>query len=128
MSAEVDRSRPKLTGRQWLICGTAAVAFLFAVYMYLMLPLIVGPAATELLGTRFSPAALNEWVGTMFWVPAVCGGIFGLLGGYMIDRLGRRAVLVGSIVLYGLSSFASGFVTSMEMLLVLRCGIFVGVA
>jgi MFS family permease len=127
-TAVADRPRTKLTGRQWLICGTAALAFVFAVYMYLMLPLIVGPAAGELLGAAPGSVALNRWVGTMFWIPAVCGGVFGLLGGYLIDRLGRRTVLVGSILLYGLSSFASGFVTSMEWLLVLRCGVFVGVA
>ena len=29
----------------------------------------------------------------MFYVPAFVGGIFGLLGGYLTDRLGRRRVL-----------------------------------
>ena len=55
------------------------------------------------------------------------GGVFGLLGGYLTDRLGRRRVLTFSILLYALSAFAAGFVTSLEQLLVLRCAVFVGV-
>ena len=59
--------------------------------------------------------------------PAVCGGIFGLLGGYLTDRLGRRRVLVWSILLYAFSACAAGFVTSLEWLLVFRCTTFIGV-
>ncbi len=55
------------------------------------------------------------------------GGVFGLLGGYLTDRLGRRRVLTFSILLYALSAFAAGFVTSLPQLLVLRCAVFVGV-
>jgi sugar phosphate permease len=67
------------------------------------------------------------WVGRLFYIPAFAGGIFGLLGGYLTDRLGRRRVLTYSILIYAVSAFASGFATSIEMLLVLRCLVFVGV-
>jgi len=127
-TVRAEDARPKLTGLQWLICATAAIGFAFAIYMYLMLPLIVGPAAIELLGAGPGSPALNRWVGLMFWVPALCGGGFGLLGGYLIDRLGRRTVLVGSILLYGLSAIAGAFATSMTGLLLARCGVFVGVS
>ena len=60
-------------------------------------------------------------------MPALCGGVFGLLGGYLTDCFGRRRVLVWSILLYAFSAFAAGFSTSLEMLLVLRCFTFVGV-
>jgi len=63
----------------------------------------------------------------MFYVPAVCGGIFGLLGGYLTDRLGRRTVLAGSIFLYAFSAAASAFAHSLPTLLILRCLTFVGV-
>jgi MFS family permease len=127
-TVQTRETRQKLTGLQWLICATGAIGFAFAIYMYLMLPLIVGPATGELLGAAPGSPELNRWVGLMFWVPALCGGAFGLLGGYLIDRLGRLRVLVGSIVLYGLSAFLGGFATSMEWLLVARCGVFVGVS
>jgi MFS family permease len=57
----------------------------------------------------------------------LCGGIFGLLGGYLTDLFGRRRVLIFSILIYALSCFASGFSTSAGMLLGLRCLMFIGV-
>ena len=55
------------------------------------------------------------WVGLLFYVPALAGGIFGLLGGYLTDRLGRRRVLLTwSILLYAFSAFAAGFSTSLD--------------
>src|SRR2546425_2172050 len=128
VTVQTREPRQKLTGLQWLICATGAVGFAFAIYMYLMLPLIVGPATAELLGAAPGSPQSNRWVGLMFWVPALCGGAFGLLGGYLIDRLGRLKVLVGSILLYGLSAFLGAFATSMGWLLVARCGVFVGVS
>ena len=56
--------------------------------------------------------AINGWVGILFYVPAVAGGIFGLLGGYLTDLFGRRRVLVWSILLYAFSAFAAGYSTS----------------
>jgi hypothetical protein len=63
----------------------------------------------------------------LFYVPALCGGVFGLLGGYLTDRLGRRRVLTWSILVYAFAAFAAGFSTSLWMLLVCRCLVFVGV-
>ena len=55
------------------------------------------------------------------------GGIFGLIGGYLTDRFGRRRMLVWSILLYAFSALAAGFSTSLEMLLFFRCTTFIGV-
>jgi MFS family permease len=116
-----------LTPVQWTICAVAALGFAFDIYELLMLPLIVGPALTELAGIRPGTPQFNDWVGLLFYVPAVAGGIFGLLGGYLTDRFGRRKVLVWSILLYAFSALGAGFATSPEMLLVLRCTTFIGV-
>ena len=118
---------PRLTTTQWLICTIAAIGFAFDIYEILVLPLIVRPAVLELLGAAPGSPEFQVWVGRLFYVPAFAGGIFGLLGGYLTDRLGRRRVLTYSIMIYALGAFASGFATSLEMLLVLRCFVFVGV-
>ena len=118
---------PRLTPLQGMICSVAALGFAFDIYELLMLPLIVGPALTELGGIRPGSPEFNMWVGRLFWLPALAGGVFGLLGGYLTDRFGRRRVLVWSILLYAFSAFAAGFSTSLGMLLVLRCATFVGV-
>src|SRR6266849_535860 len=122
-----DASAPRLAPLQWLIAIIAAIGFAFDSYVLLMLPLIVRPALIELLHVPPNSPAINDWVGVIFYVPAVAGGIFGLLGGYLTDLLGRRRVLVWSILLYAFSAFASGYSTSVLWLLFWRCGTFVGV-
>ena len=118
----------RLTPLQWTICGVAAIGFLFDIYEILMLPLIVRPALLELVGATPGSPEFQMWVGRLFYIPAIAGGILGLLGGYLTDLFGRRRVLVYSILIYAVSAFASGFATSIEMLLVLRCFVFVGVS
>ena len=98
----------RMTTVQWVIVGIAALGFAFDTYELLMLPLIVRPALAELLGVAPNSLEVNAWVGTMQYVPALCGGVFGLLGGYLTDLLGRRRVLIYSILLYGFSAFAAG--------------------
>jgi MFS family permease len=120
-------SPARLTPVQWLICGIAALGFAFDSYELLMLPLIVRPALSELLQVPATSPLVNEWVGFLLYVPAVAGGIFGLLGGYLTDLLGRRRVLVWSILLYAFSALAAGFSTSVGWLLFWRCCTFVGV-
>ncbi|MFN0169253.1 MAG: MFS transporter [Bryobacteraceae bacterium] len=119
--------KPRLTMVQWLICAVSAIGFAFDIYALLMLPLIVQPALMELAKIRPGTPEFNHWVGLLFYIPAVAGGIFGMVGGYLTDRLGRRRVLVWSILLYAFSTMASAYATSLEMLLVLRCITFVGV-
>lgn len=117
----------RLTRTQWLICVIAAIGFAFDIYELLVLPLIVRPALMELAQLKPGTPAFNEWVGYLFWVPAVAGGAFGLLGGYLTDLFGRRRVLTYSILVYAFSACAAGFSTTPEQLLFFRCTTFIGV-
>ncbi len=110
-----------------LVCVTASIGFAFDTYELLMLPLIAPAAIRELTGfTPGSPEFLH-WTRTLFFVPAIFGALFGLLGGWLTDRFGRRRVLTGSIYLYAIAAFVSGYSTSMNMLLICRCLVFIGV-
>jgi len=137
---------PRLTSTQWLICVIAAIGFAFDIYELLMLPLIIKPALAA-LSVPHVEALVNSgmarpdamalwlpggaeyvnWARTLFFVPALAGGVFGLLGGYLTDLLGRRRVLTFSILLYAGSAFAAGFATSLPQLLIFRCLVFIGV-
>ncbi len=123
--------RPRLTAVQWAVCVVAAIGFAFDTYELLMLPLVARPAFLELSQLTQGTPEYNQqfaiWFGRLMYWPAVCGGIFGLLGGYLTDLLGRRRVLTWSILLYAGSAFAAGFSTSLPMFLFLRCLTFVGV-
>lgn len=116
--------RPGLTRTEWLICIIAAIGFAFDIYELLMLPLIMRPALTDL---GVAQKDFNQWIGLLFYIPALFGGIFGLIGGYLTDLLGRRRVLTWSILLYAFSALAAGFSTSAPMLLFFRTTTFIGV-
>lgn len=120
----------RLTTVEWLVCIIAAIGFMFDIYELLMAPLVFPDAIRELTGAQ--PVGPTQdtffwWVGWLFFLPAVVGGVFGLVGGYLTDLFGRRRVLTYSILLYAISAFLSGFVTDIRLLLLLRCVTFVGV-
>jgi MFS family permease len=122
-----NENTSRLTSVQWLICIIAAIGFAFDTYELLMLPLIVRPAIEQLGPFAFGSPDYTRWRDLLIFVPAICGGIFGLLGGYLTDRLGRRRILTWSILLYAFSACAAGFSTSLPMLLFFRTTTFIGV-
>jgi hypothetical protein len=127
MSNNAKVAVPRLTAIQWLVCAVASLGFAFDLYESLMNALIVSPVLTSLGGLKPGTPQFNLWVGLLFFLPAVSGGIFGLLGGYLTDLLGRQRVLVWSILLYGFSACAAGFAVSLPILLFLRCTTMIGV-
>ena len=126
-SASTSGPKLKLTRTQWLICFIATLGFLFDIYELLMLPLIGKDALMDLAGVRPGTPEFTHWFRIIFFVPAICGGIFGLLGGYLTDLFGRRRVLTYSILLYAVAAFCAGFSTTPYQLLFFRCLVFIGV-
>jgi MFS family permease len=124
----VPAAATRLTPVEWLICGVAALGFAFDLYEVLVLPLVLRPALASLGSLAPGDPAFDRWVGLLFYVPALVGGAFGLLGGYLTDRLGRRRVLVWSIGVYALSALAASQATTLPQLLVFRCTTIVGVS
>jgi MFS family permease len=118
----------RLSPKDWLIFAVGGIGFAFDTYVLLILSLVVQPALSELLVARPGSPIFNMWVGRLFYIPAVCGGVFGLLGGYFIDRLGRRRLMFWSIVFYGFATAATSLATSPMQLLIYRCFAFVGVS
>src|SRR5215475_4764583 len=92
----------------WLVVIVASIGFLFDTYELLMTPLILAPALSELLRVPPNHPEVTAWVGRILWMTALCGGIFGLWGGWLVDRLGRKSVMVGSIFVYSLSPVLAG--------------------
>ncbi len=121
----------KFSTTEWLILFVAALGFAFDTYELLMLPLIARPALAELLRVDPATASGNDlilaWTSNLMWASAISGGVFGLIGGWLSDRFGRRRVLIWSIFVYALSPCAAAFTQSAPMLLALRCTTFIGV-
>lgn len=116
-----------LTLTQWLVILIAAIGFAFDTYELLMFPLIGAPAVAELLQLPPSNPLVTEWLGKMLWITALCGGVFGLLGGWLTDRFGRRTILAASIALYSLSPALAAMSTSIGEFVFFRSATFVGV-
>src|ERR1041384_584125 len=105
--------RQGFTVTEWLVILVAVIGFAFDTYELLMLPLIAGPALAEILQVPPNNPIVTEWVGNMLWITALCGGIFGLLGGWLTDKLGRKTVLAASIAVYSLSPVMAAFSTTL---------------
>src|SRR2546425_9914274 len=101
--------RASLRLTEWLIIIVAIIGFAFDTYELLMLPVIAGPALAEILQVPPNNPLVTRWVGNMLWITALCGGIFGLLGGWLTDRLGRKKVLAASIVVESVSPVLAAF-------------------
>jgi MFS family permease len=110
-----------------LVVIVASIGFLFDTYELLMNPLVLAPALSELLRLPPNHPDVTSWVGRVLWLSALCGGVFGLLGGWLIDRLGRKSVMIGSIFLYSFSPVLAGLSTNVYSLVFFRCTTFVGV-
>jgi MFS family permease len=122
-----ENPAPPLTASQWLICAMAAIGFAFDIYEILVMPLILEDAVNALTGFKFGEDGYKNWSSAFLFAPLVLGGVFGLIGGYLTDLLGRRRVLVWSIMLYAISAVAAGFATNPWMFLFFRCTTLIGV-
>jgi MFS family permease len=110
-----------------LVLLVAIIGFLFDTYELLMLPVIGTSALGDLLSVAPDAQIVRDWAGRILWIAALCGGVFGLLGGWMIDRFGRKTVMVGSILMYSLSPLAAAFSTELWQFITFRCTTFIGV-
>jgi MFS family permease len=123
----------------WLIVVIACVGFAYDTYTLLVMPLVAQPALAELEHldpfTDSGFVGIRNWAATIIFVSAACGGVFGLLGGYLTDRFGRQTVLLWSILLSTAGGVGSGFATDIPalhlsggwVLLICRCAAFIGV-
>src|SRR5436190_23559569 len=115
------------TRTQWLIIIVASIGFLFDTYILLMTPLVGPPAIAEFLKVPVSDPQVSAWMGKLLWMSALSGGIFGLLGGWLIDKFGRKTVMAAGIFLYSFSPVAGAYCNSLELFVAFRCASFIGV-
>ncbi len=144
------------TVTRWLVLTVAAIGFLFDTYELLMFPVIGAQAVGELVktdpsltdpltetpwmvqiglsdrpdlkrGVPLDSTPVRLWAGRMLWIAALAGGLFGLLGGFLIDRLGRKTVMIGSIFIYSFSPVAAAYSQELWQLILFRCTTFIGV-
>jgi MFS family permease len=127
MSSTPATTPPRITLPQWLIIIIAIIGFLFDTYQLLMTPLAGPSAISELLKVPMNNPAVSEWMGNLLWLSALSGGVFGLLGGWLTDRLGRKFVMALGIFVYSFSPVGGAYCHSLGAFIFFRCATFVGV-
>ncbi len=120
MPTQIPDRTPISTAVKWTVCAVAALGFLVDIYAILVAPLILQPALLELGHLRPGTPDYRDWAAYLFWIPPLAGGFFGLIGGYLTDRVGRKRILVWTILIYVVSAVAAGYSTSLPWLLVWR--------
>ena len=101
------------SGYQWLIFGLCFMVVLLDGF------------DTAAIG-YIAPSLVGEWgVSKPALAPVLSAALFGLAGGALsagplADRLGRRTVLLASVLVFGVACLASGYVNTLTELTVLR--------
>jgi MFS family permease len=100
-----------------------------------LLTLLAVSTMTVMAGATISPALpsiraafsgvenADVWVRLVLTLPALFTAVGAPLAGWLVDRAGRRVVLLSAMLLYGVSGSAGGAVSSIEALLVTRAGL-----
>jgi len=127
MNADSTEVPFRLSPLQWLICSIAGLGFAFDLYETLILPLILRPVLADLGKLVPGTRGFNLWAGLLLFIPSATAGVVALFGGYLMDLLGRRRILVWSILLYGISGCAAAYCWSLPALLLFRCITLMGV-
>jgi len=97
----------------------------WAVLAMVLAALVIDGIDTQLLAL-VAPLIMTEWgVDKASFGPAMSAALFGMAigagtGGWLGDRIGRKAVLVGATVLFGFGTLAVGFAGSLPVLVALR--------
>jgi MFS family permease len=97
-----------------------------------LLTLLLASTMTVMAGATISPALpaiqaafadvpdVDVWARLVLTLPALFTALGSPLAGYLTDRVGRRPVLLGAMVLYGIGGAGGGAVSSIWALLVTR--------
>src|SRR3984885_9190412 len=112
-TTQTESQSPRSLREAWV-----ALAGLSAIFLFEMLDNSILNVALPTIGRELhaSTTAL-QWVTGSYAV--VFGGLM-LVFGAMADRFGRRRVMLIGLVLLGVASLATAFVTSAEQLIVVR--------
>jgi MFS family permease len=65
----------------------------------------------------------DYWVPMILTIPALCVALFSPVAGLLGDRFGRRRLLIGSFVVYGVVGIAPVFLQDLTAILISRVGV-----
>lgn len=91
--------------------------------MTVMAGATISPALPAIRSAFAGAENADVWVRLVLTLPALFTALGAPVAGWLVDRVGRRSVLLGSMALYGLSGAAGGAVSTLTWMLVTRAGL-----
>lgn len=114
-----------ITGYQWLVLAIASAGWIFDVYEGQIFNITRGQMLSDILG---SEGADVKKYGDMFLGIFLLGGtVGGLMAGSFADRIGRRPVMIATILMYSVFSGLTYFATELWHVAALRFLVAMGV-
>lgn len=120
--------RPTTDGGVARPSTATAVTLLAASTLTVMAPTIVAPALPSIAREFAGVAQVDLLVPLVLTLPALVIALTASAAGALVDRIGRRPVLVGGILLYGLAGGTGLVVDSLPGLLAGRVGLGLAIA
>lgn len=116
-----------VTRYEWLVLAIASAGWIFDVYEGQIFNITRAQMLAEIIGEKATDADIKKY-GDMFLGIFLLGGtIGGLLFGTLADRLGRRPVMIVTILMYSLFSGLTFFATELWQVASLRFLVAMGV-
>ncbi|MEE2706794.1 MAG: MFS transporter [Planctomycetota bacterium] len=116
-----------VTRYEWLVLAIASAGWVFDVYEGQIFNITRAQMLAEIIGEKATDADIKKY-GDMFLGIFLLGGtIGGLLFGTLADRLGRRPVMIVTILMYSLFSGLTFFATELWQVASLRFLVAMGV-
>jgi MFS family permease len=108
-----------LTRRQWSVLGITTLFWLFDGYETFALLLTIGPSLHQLLpAARLS--TLPHVAACLISITLFGWAVGGAFGGVVGDRIGRRATMIGAVILYSIFTGTSALSPTWQILAVTR--------
>ena len=122
MASAKSFSRPwheGLTAKHWRVLLASFLGWVFDGYEAYAL-IVALPFALRALLTPAQMKSAPVWAGTAIGITLLGWGIGGVVGGTMADYIGRKRMMVYSVLIYGILSGLTALSTSFAMLAALR--------
>ena len=99
------------------------LALVLPISLAVMAVVALAPILPRLLAQFHDVRNADYWVPMMLTVTALCVAAFSWLGGWLGDRFGRRRILIGAMIAYGVVGIAPAFLTNFWLIFATRIGV-----
>ncbi|WP_343614231.1 MFS transporter [Novosphingobium sp.] len=98
-------------------------SLLLPITLSTMAIVLLAPILPQIMQNFSAVPGYDYWVPMILTIPALCVALFSPVAGMLGDRFGRRRLLIGSFVVYGVVGIAPVFLQDLTAILISRVGV-----